>query len=148
MARRLAKELSEISAAPLDFAQVALVGEDMFHWHATVQGPLDSPYAGGIFHLDLAIPQQYPFKPPVVKFRTKIFHPNVRNDDGSICADALGDNWGPTLSIKYVLQAIYEILREPHGDTPLDAEIGALFKTDRAQFDRKAREMTRTHASS
>lgn len=44
----------------------------------TIEGPSDSPYAGGFFEVHLTIPSTYPFKAPVVEFKTKIYHPNVQ----------------------------------------------------------------------
>ena len=49
--------------------------------------------------LEVKFTGEYPFKPPVVKFKTKIFHPNV-DDDGSICVAILKpDAWKPAISV-------------------------------------------------
>ncbi|WVZ07572.1 hypothetical protein V8G54_020918 [Vigna mungo] len=77
------------------------VAEDMFHWQATIMGPADSPYAGGVFLVTIHFPPDYPFKPPKVAFRTKVFHPNI-NSNGSICLDILKEQWSPALTISKV----------------------------------------------
>ncbi|KAG8893149.1 Ubiquitin-conjugating enzyme E2 4 [Tulasnella sp. 408] len=73
-------------------------GDNLFQWQATIMGPGDSPYAGGVFFLTITFPTDYPFKPPKVSFTTKIYHPNI-NANGSICLDILRDQWSPALTI-------------------------------------------------
>ncbi|XP_020524389.1 uncharacterized protein LOC18436642 isoform X3 [Amborella trichopoda] len=64
-------------------------------------GPNDSPYAGGVFLVNIHFPPDYPFKPPKVAFRTKVFHPNI-NSNGNICLDILKEQWSPALTISKV----------------------------------------------
>ena len=80
-----------ISAGPVDDSNIYL-------WGATIIGPAESPYAGGVFSLQIHIPTDYPLAPPKVQFVTKICHPNVK-PDGSICMDILKDQWSPALTI-------------------------------------------------
>jgi ubiquitin-protein ligase len=82
----------------LDFARSKTDDEKQFHWQATIMGPGESPYSGGVFFLAIHFPTDYPFKPPKVNFTTRIYHPNI-NSNGSICLDILRDQWSPALTI-------------------------------------------------
>ena len=77
-----------------------MVGDDLKHWMGTIQGPVDTPYAGGRFVVDIVIGERYPFMPPKMKFLTKIWHPNVSSVTGAICLDILKSEWSPALTIR------------------------------------------------
>ncbi|KAJ9679706.1 hypothetical protein PVL29_021582 [Vitis rotundifolia] len=100
--KRILKELKDLQKDPPTSCSAGPVAEDMFHWQATIMGPPDSPYAGGVFLVTIHFPPDYPFKPPKVAFRTKVFHPNI-NSNGSICLDILKEQWSPALTISKVL---------------------------------------------
>ncbi|MQL75141.1 hypothetical protein Taro_007536, partial [Colocasia esculenta] len=121
------------------------VAEDMFHWQATIMGPPDSPYAGGVFLVTIHFPPDYPFKPPKVAFRTKVFHPNI-NSNGSICLDILKEQWSPALTISKVLLSICSLLTDPNPDDPLVPEIAHMYKTDRTKYEATARSWTQKYA--
>ncbi|PKA66666.1 Ubiquitin-conjugating enzyme E2-17 kDa [Apostasia shenzhenica] len=124
---------------------VGPVAEDMFHWQATIMGPPDSPYAGGVFLVTIHFPPDYPFKPPKVAFRTKVFHPNI-NSNGSICLDILKEQWSPALTISKVLLSICSLLTDPNPDDPLVPEIAHMYKTDRSKYETTARSWTQKYA--
>ncbi|CAI5784587.1 ubiquitin-conjugating enzyme E2 D3 isoform X1 [Podarcis lilfordi] len=96
--KRINKELSDLARDPPAQCSAGPVGDDMFHWQATIMGPNDSPYQGGVFFLTIHFPTDYPFKPPKVAFTTRIYHPNI-NSNGSICLDILRSQWSPALTI-------------------------------------------------
>uniref|UniRef100_A0A8B9DUI8 E2 ubiquitin-conjugating enzyme n=1 Tax=Anser cygnoides TaxID=8845 RepID=A0A8B9DUI8_ANSCY len=93
-----ASELNDLARDPPAQCSAGPVGDDMFHWQATIMGPNDSPYQGGVFFLTIHFPTDYPFKPPKVAFTTRIYHPNI-NSNGSICLDILRSQWSPALTI-------------------------------------------------
>ncbi|XP_006923103.2 ubiquitin-conjugating enzyme E2 D2, partial [Pteropus alecto] len=117
----------------------------VFHWQATIMGPNDSPYQGGVFFLTIHFPTDYPFKPPKVAFTTRIYHPNI-NSNGSICLDILRSQWSPALTISKVLLSICSLLCDPNPDDPLVPEIARIYKTDREKYNRIAREWTQKYA--
>ncbi|XP_012501783.1 PREDICTED: ubiquitin-conjugating enzyme E2 D2 [Propithecus coquereli] len=111
--KRIHKELNDLARDPPAQCSAGPVGDDMFHWQATIMGPNDSPYQGGVFFLTIHFPTDYPFKPPKVAFTTRIYHPNI-NSNGSICLDILRSQWSPALTISKAAAARLR-LRTGHG---------------------------------
>ncbi|KAJ3626921.1 hypothetical protein Zmor_004136 [Zophobas morio] len=145
--QRIRRELKDIYKDPPDNCTAGPSKEDdLFNWTATITGPPDSPYEGGIFFLDIQFPTDYPFRPPRVVFTTKIYHPNI-NQNGSICMDILKDMWSPALSISKVLLSISSLLSDANPDDPLVPEIAQIYKTDRSKYETTAKEWTRKYAS-
>jgi len=99
--KRIQRELVELGRDPPANCSAGPVGDDLFHWQATIMGPDDSPYSGGVFFLDIHFPADYPFKPPKVSFTTRIYHCNI-NSNGGICLDILKEQWSPALTISKV----------------------------------------------
>ena len=144
--KRIQKELIDLGKDPPTNCSAGPTDEkDQFHWQATIMGPDDSPYAGGVFFLNIAFPTDYPFKPPKVTFTTRIYHCNI-NSNGSICLDILKDQWSPALTISKVLLSISSMLVDANPDDPLVPEIAHLYKTNRAQHDKNAKEWTTKYA--
>merc|ERR1711924_363609 len=135
--KRINKELLDLGKDPPANCSAGPVGEDMFHWQATIMGPPDSPFAGGVFFLNVHFPTDYPFKPPKINFTTRIYHPNI-NSNGSICLDILKDQWSPALTISKVLLSICSLLTDPNPDDPLVPEIAHVFKSNRDAYNKTA----------
>ena len=145
--KRIQKELKDLNNdPPLTCSAGPIDNSDYYHWQATIAGPDDSPYAGGLFFLNIHFPVDYPFKPPKVTFSTRIYHPNI-NTHGSICLDILKDQWSPALTISKVLLSISSLLTDPNPDDPLVPEIAGIYKTDRKKFEETAREWTKKFAT-
>lgn len=145
--QRIQKELLEIQRDPPANCSAGPEGDDLYEWQASIMGPRDSPYQGGVFWLKIHFPKDYPFKPPKVMFLTKIYHPNI-SSSGAICIDILKDNWSPALTISKVLLCICSLLDDPNPDDPLVPDIAELFKNDRDAYNIKARDSTMVYAMS
>ena len=159
--RRVQKELNDIAKDPDSqiFAEPQN-GSDLTHLRATFPGPRDTPYEGGTYIVDVQIPNDYPFKPPVMKFVTKLWHPNISSQtvyrsflllnygikelmfrvQGAICLDTLGSAWSPVLTIKAALLSLQSLLSTPEPKDPQDAEVASMLMNDPERFQRVARE--------
>jgi len=67
--------------------------------------PHDTPFEDGTFKLTIEFTEEYPNKPPTVRFVSKMFHPNVYAD-GGICLDILQNRWSPTYDVSAILTSI------------------------------------------
>ena len=81
-----------------------------------------------------------------VHFKTKIYHPNIKQENGAICAQAIENNWVPTLNAKYVIESLVTLMKNPNADNPLEAEISELYTKDYKAFFARAQEFTNTYA--
>ena len=144
-AKRIQKELAEISLDPPCNCTAGPKGDNLYEWVSTILGPPESAYQGGVFFLDISFPLDYPFKPPKVKFRTRIYHCNV-NSSGAICLDVLKENWSPALTISKVLLSIVSLLTDPNPHDPLVGKIAQQLLEDKEGHDKTAKERTKRYA--
>jgi ubiquitin-conjugating enzyme E2 D/E len=144
-AKRIQKELAEISLDPPSNCSAGPKGDNLYEWVSTIMGPSGSPYHGGVFFLDINFPTDYPFKPPKVMFRTRIYHCNI-NNNGQICLDILKENWSPALTISKVLLSICSLLTDANPHDPLVGNIAQQYLSDRTSHDKTASEWTRRFA--
>lgn len=143
--RRIQKELQDIERDPPLNCSAGPAGDDLFIWEGVIFGPDASPYAGGVFKLQIQFPKDYPFRPPVVMFLTKIYHPNI-SPSGGICLDILKNQWSPALTISKVLLSILSLLTDANPDDPLVPEIAHIYRNNRVEYEAKARAYTLKYA--
>lgn len=143
--RRIQKELIDIKKNPIPGICAEPKESDIHLWVASIRGPEASPYEGGTFNLEIFFPPSFPFKPPRVKFKTKIYHCNI-SASGSICLDLLKGEWSPVLTVNKLLLSILTLLTDPNPRDPLVPEIARLYQNDRENHDKNAREWTTTYA--
>jgi ubiquitin-conjugating enzyme (huntingtin interacting protein 2) len=71
---RVQKELKEIEKDKASGVTVSIRDNNLQMLVGTVYGPKDTPYDGGIFTVDIQLPESYPFVPPKMRFITKVRH--------------------------------------------------------------------------
>ncbi|KAF1865205.1 hypothetical protein Lal_00004579 [Lupinus albus] len=121
---RVQKELAECSKDTEGSGiRVTPKTDNLVRLNGTIPGPLGTPYEGGIFQIDITIPDGYPFEPPKMQFATKVWHPNISSQSGAICLDILKDQWSPALTLKTALLSVQALLSAPQPDDPQDAVV-------------------------
>ncbi|KAL3471271.1 ubiquitin-conjugating enzyme/RWD-like protein [Aspergillus californicus] len=140
--RRIAKEIADIRADAHSHITAEPVGDDddVTHLRGTFPGPPGTPYEGGTYKVDIKVPTEYPFRPPVMRFLTKVWHPNVSSQTGAICLDTLSSAWSPILTIKAALLSLQSLLSTPEPKDPQDAEVAVMLIRKPKEFERVAQE--------
>ncbi|CAH1798778.1 unnamed protein product, partial [Owenia fusiformis] len=143
--RRLRSELKTLKTDPPEGIQATPLDRHCCHWQASITGPEGSAYQGGLFYLYLQIPHSYPMRPPVVRFLTKIFHPNVSRH-GDIGLDSIYHNWSLALTISKVLISVQSLLTDPYCNVCMESSVARLYKEDYKEYSRIARLWTWKYA--
>jgi ubiquitin-conjugating enzyme E2 N len=144
--QRIIKETKKLESDPIVGIYAIPVPENPRYFNVSISGPKDSPYEGGLFKLQLYLPEEYPMVPPKCLFMTKIYHPNI-DFLGRICLDILKTNWSPALQIRAVLLSIQSLLNEPNTADPLNEKVNEHWLRDKKDAEKTAREWTLKYAS-
>ncbi|GAB4820998.1 hypothetical protein N2152v2_008044 [Parachlorella kessleri] len=119
-------------------------------WNAVIFGPEETVWDGGefatlappdgVFKLTMEFSEDYPNKAPVVKFRTRMYHPNIYAD-GGICLDILQNQWSPIYDVSAILTSIQSLLSDPNPNSPANSEAARLFNENRKEYNRRVKEV-------
>ena len=123
---RMRREVSMLERDPPHGICAWPRGDSLTTLEAQIHGPEDSPFAEGVFVLEILIPERYPFEPPKVRFVTPIYHPNIDNC-GRICLDSLKmppkGAWLPSLNVSTLLTTVRLLMASPNPDDGLMPDI-------------------------
>ncbi|KAK9497566.1 hypothetical protein O3M35_004265 [Rhynocoris fuscipes] len=144
--RRLQKELQDIRQSGLkSFREIQVDDSNILNWQGLIV-PDNPPYNKGAFRIEITFPAEYPFKPPKITFKTKIYHPNV-DEKGQVCLPIISaENWKPATKTDQVIQALVALVTDPEPEHPLRGDVAEEFVKDRKKFMKNADEFTKKHA--
>ncbi|TGZ36211.1 Ubiquitin-conjugating enzyme E2 L3 [Temnothorax longispinosus] len=167
--RRLQKELGDLRASAMkNFTNIQVDESNILTWQGLILPYVNiamisfkcntesyvasmicndnPPYNKGAFRIEINFPAEYPFKPPRINFKTKIYHPNV-DEKGQICLPIISaENWKPATKTDQVIQALIALVNDPEPEHPLRADLAEEFLKDRKKFLKNAEEFTKKHA--
>lgn len=161
--KRIYKELDDLHSTSeqvggwLDSTIPTKFGNRVGNWfivHCWVKPKENTCYQDGIFQIDFYIPDSYPFKPPVIKFVTKVYHYHV-HQDGTLypCSMEITEpsKWSAPITMKKILLAIRDELLDDRKSVPTKpcCVVDNMWKQrveNIEAFRRSAREYTRRFA--
>lgn len=139
--RRLQKELQAIK----DEYNIHVDDSNILTWQVLIL-PSKQPYNKGAFRIEINFPAEYPFKPPKITFKTKIYHPNV-DEKGQVCLPIiLAEHWKPATRTDQVIQSLVALVNDPEPEHPLRTDLAQEFTKERKKFYMKAEEHTKKFA--
>ncbi|XP_030891290.1 ubiquitin-conjugating enzyme E2 U isoform X3 [Leptonychotes weddellii] len=119
------------------------VSEDLMEWGADIEGLQNTFWHGLFFQLKINFTSQYNFVPPVVKFLTIPFHPNVDPNTGRACIDILDDpdKWNTSYTLSSVLLTLQVMLSNPVLENPVNLEAAQMLIKDESLYKQEVRRL-------
>ncbi|KAL7288859.1 ubiquitin-conjugating enzyme E2 L3-like [Trichogramma pretiosum] len=144
--RRLQKELGDLRASSIkNFTNIQVDESNILTWQGLIL-PDNPPYNKGAFRIEINFPAEYPFKPPRINFKTKIYHPNV-DEKGQVCLPIISaEHWKPATKTDQVIQALIALVNDPEPEHPLRADLAEEFQRNKSKFIKNAEEYTKKYA--
>ena len=136
--KRLMRDFKRLQDDPPDGIIGSPEEGNIMLWNCVIFGPPETPFEDGTFKLTMEFCEEYPNKPPVVKFVSKMFHPNIYTD-GQICLDILQARWTPTYDVSAVLTSIQSLLGDPNPKSPANSVAAQLFKEERREYEKRVK---------
>jgi ubiquitin-conjugating enzyme E2 G1 len=145
---RIPKEFTMLSKDAIENVIFDMNPTNVYEWTFVLFGPAGSFYEGGTYEGTITFPQTYPDNPPEVRFKSKIFHPNVYMD-GKICisilhegTDSTGyeqdyERWRPIQNIRTVFVSIISLLFDPNPDSPANLDAGKMYRENKDAYKEK-----------
>ncbi|KAK8800333.1 hypothetical protein WA171_004966 [Blastocystis sp. BT1] len=138
----LQRQFQELTLNPPEGISVGLKDEvNLFEWTVVMEGPMDTPYEGGIFKAELIFPFDFPSRPPTMRFISPMWHPNIFSN-GCVCISILhpagrdemnlqereDEKWRPIISVEAILLSVQSMLTDPNENSPanIDAAVTVL----------------------
>ena len=116
--------------------------DNLFVWSATICGPQDSPWEGGIFSLRLTFSDSYPASAPRVRFVSEMFHPNIY-PDGTLCMDTIQEQWSPVHSVASLLTSVRSLLCDPNVNSPANPQAAKMLVEEEKEYNKRVRRLAR-----
>ncbi|RZF43375.1 hypothetical protein LSTR_LSTR001636 [Laodelphax striatellus] len=144
--RRLQREVMDIKSSEKKLFQNIQMDEKNM---TSLQGlivPATHPFNQGAFKIEITFPAEYPFKPPTIVFKTKIYHPNI-DENGAVCLSIIrADNWKPSTRLSQIIESLVALIDNPDAEHPVRDDIATDYMKNREKFFKDAEEYTKNYS--
>ena len=143
--KRILQELSYYQSHPHPSFEVFPCQDNIDFWRIIMTGPDETPYSNATFELFIEFKEDYPAKPPNIRFITPIYHCNI-NSAGRICHTILDRFYAPGVRIGEIFNHVYGLLIDAEPDDPLDSVKATELRCSRPLYIQKAFDHAEIHA--
>jgi len=151
----LANTLKNILSDPVEGFAVELAdGSNLFEWRVFIEGPKDTLYEGGVFQMEMKFPTDFPMSPPVLRFVSEFWHPNVYGETGLVCISILhppgedemsgesaSERWLPTQTVTTILLSVISLLNAPNFSSPANVDASVEWRNDPQAYKKKCQRL-------
>ena len=109
---QIMRQISNYSKSPNPYCKIFSIKDNIQHWLCIIQGPENTPYQNSVLFLEIRFGIYYPQKPPKFRFLSSYYHPNIRLT-GELCHPILFEDYHPGVSLRQMLDSIYEMICSP-----------------------------------
>ncbi|KAK9476702.1 ubiquitin-conjugating enzyme/RWD-like protein [Lipomyces japonicus] len=134
--KRLQSELMQLMMSSVPGISAFPVSDsNLCQWTGTITGPEGTHYEGLTYKIAMTFPANYPYKAPVIRFVSPMWHPNV-DMSGNICLDILKEKWSAVYNVQTILLSLQSLLGEPNNASPLNAQAAELWDENPTEYKR------------
>lgn len=111
---------------------------DLQRWEAGIPGKSRTLWADGVYPITIEYPDEYPSKPPKVKFPAGFYHPNIY-PSGTVCLSILNEDqdWRPAITLKQIVLGVQDLLDSPNPNSPAQEPAWRAFSRNKSEYEKK-----------
>eukprot|EP00918_Siedleckia_nematoides_P040651 GHVU01088221.1.p2 GENE.GHVU01088221.1~~GHVU01088221.1.p2 ORF type:complete len:166 (+),score=39.13 GHVU01088221.1:847-1344(+) len=153
---QLKKQFNDLNRDHTSGYSIGLIDDDWLKWRVCIPGPRNTVYQDGYFSATMTFPEAFPNEPPVMRFETPMFHPNIY-PDGTVCISILhppgedqfneqetaDERWRPIIGVEAILTSVILLLSDPNLSSPANVDAARMMKDDPEEYKKKVKKLVR-----
>jgi ubiquitin-conjugating enzyme E2 H len=111
-------------------------------------GPKDTPYEGGVWNVQVHVHESYPYRPPTIRFINTVYHPNIQENDGTVCLDVIAEEWTEKYDLMHIFDYFLpQLFALPEPSDPYNIQAANLLMASPENYKRKVKEYINIYAT-